>query len=91
VFNVTFNNISVISWQSVFFWWRKPVYTEKTINLPQVTDNLYYIMSYRVHIACAGFELTPLVVIGTNCIGSCKSNYHTMTTTTASIQFTDYI
>jgi len=26
------------------------------------------------------FELTTLVVIGTNCIGSCKSNYHTITT-----------
>jgi hypothetical protein len=26
--------------------------------------------------ALAGFELTPLVVIGTDCIGSCKSNYH---------------
>jgi hypothetical protein len=24
------------------------------------------------------------VVIGTNCIGSCKSNYHTITATTAS-------
>jgi molecular chaperone DnaK (HSP70) len=24
-----------------------------------------------------------LVVIGTNCIGSCKSNYHTITATTA--------
>jgi hypothetical protein len=28
-----------------------------------------------------GFELTTLVVISTNCIGSCKSNYHTTTTT----------
>ena len=28
-----------------------------------------------------GFELTSLVVIGTDCIGSCKSNYHTITTT----------
>jgi hypothetical protein len=25
-----------------------------------------------------GFELTTLVVIGTDCIGSCKSNYHTI-------------
>jgi len=29
-----------------------------------------------------GFELTTLVVIGTDCIGSIKSNYHTITTTT---------
>ena len=26
------------------------------------------------------FELTTPVVIGTDCIGSCKSNYHTITT-----------
>jgi hypothetical protein len=30
-----------------------------------------------------GFELTTLVVIGTDCTGSCKSNYHTINTTTA--------
>ena len=30
-----------------------------------------------------GFELTTLVVIGTDCTGSCKSNYHTITTMTA--------
>jgi hypothetical protein len=27
-----------------------------------------------------GFYLTTLVMIGTDCIGSCKSNYHTITT-----------
>ena len=30
----------------------------------------------------AGFELTTLVEINTDCTGSCKSNYHTITTTT---------
>jgi hypothetical protein len=30
-----------------------------------------------------GFALTTLVVICTDCTGSCKSNYHTITTTTA--------
>ena len=29
-----------------------------------------------------GFELKTLAVIGTDYIGSCKSNYHTITTTT---------
>jgi hypothetical protein len=33
-------------------------------------------MLYRVHLAWAGFELTTLVVVGTDSIGSCKSNYH---------------
>ena len=28
----------------------------------------------------AGFALATLVVIGTDCIGSCKSNYHTIAT-----------
>jgi hypothetical protein len=30
-----------------------------------------------------GFKLRTSVVIGANCIGTCKSNYHTITTTTA--------
>ena len=39
VFSTTFNNISFILWQSVY-WWRKPEYREKTTDLPQVTDNV---------------------------------------------------
>ena len=53
----------------LFYWWRKPEYSEKT------TD--------QCCIAWVRFELTTLVVIDTDCIGSCKSNYHTITTTTA--------
>jgi hypothetical protein len=37
-------------------------------------------MLYLVHIAWVGFQLTTSVMIGTDCIGSCKSNYHTIMT-----------
>ena len=37
------------------------------------------IMLYRVHLSWTGFESTALVVIGTDCIGNCISNYHTIT------------
>jgi hypothetical protein len=42
-----------------------------------VTTRLTYTTS-----TWARFELTTLVMIGANLIGSCKSNYHTITTTT---------
>ena len=65
-----------------FYWWRKPEEPEKTAD-PVAS---HWQTLYQMYISpWSRFELTTSVVIGTDCIGSCKSNYHTIMATTAPV------
>ena len=66
-----------------FYWWRKQEDPENTTDLLQVTD-FYHIILYNS--SWLKFELITSVVIGTDCTGSCKSNYHTIMTRMASFK-----
>jgi hypothetical protein len=78
VFNATFNNISVISCRSVSL-------------VEKIGENHRPVASYRPTLSLNVVSCIPrksgilthnvLVAIDTDCIGSCKSNLHTIMTT----------
>ena len=72
VFNATFNNISAISWQSVLL----------MEEIREPGENHRQTLSHNVeseHLGLDGIQ-TYISGDGTNYTGSCKSNYHTITT-----------
>jgi hypothetical protein len=86
VFNATFNNISVISWWSDLLVeeTRAPGENHRPVASQWQTLSHNHVSSTPW--SWAGFELTILVVIGTDCTGSCKSNYDTIMTMRAPTQ-----
>jgi hypothetical protein len=80
--NATFNNISVISWQSVLLVEETGVPGENHRPVASHPTNCITYCCIKCTTPLVGFELTTLVVMGTDYIGSCKSNFYTITTTT---------
>jgi hypothetical protein len=82
VFNATFNIISVISWWLVLLVEETGVPGENQRPVANHWQTLSQNVVLRTH-RLGGIR--TFVVIGIDSTGSCKSNYHPITTTTAPI------
>ena len=82
VLHATFNNISVISWRSI-------ILVEETgapgENRRPVASHWPTLSHNVVHFVL--IEIRTSVVLATDCIGSCKSNYHMIMATTVPVDF----
>ena len=85
VFNVTFNHMQLY-YRAVSFigggngsTWRNQLTSHKSLT------NFITSCCIKHTSPWAGFKLTILVMIGTDCTASCKFNYHTIMTTTAPV------
>ena len=85
-FSATFNNILVISWRWVLLVEGTGVPGENHRPVASHWQTLSHNVVSSTPRHEQGFELTTLVMIGTDCTGSCKFNYHTITTTKASVR-----
>jgi hypothetical protein len=81
VINTTSNNISAISWWSILLVEETGVPGENHRPVASHWQNLPHNVISSIPLPWMGFELTTVMVIGTDCTGSYKSNHHTIMTT----------
>ena len=85
MFTATFNNISVISWWLVLLVGETGIPGENHRPVASYRQTLSHnvVSSTPRHEPGSNSQLTTSVVIGTDCIGSSKSNYRKITAMTA--------